>query len=351
MKRIIYCLIAAILVAGLVLGCAPSRAPAPSPSPAPAPAPTPAPTPAKPITLKAVTYLPKTIPFIKQYLHLFDRINERSKGELTIEYLGGPEVIGALEQASAVQKRVVDIAFFPPTFHKHLVPVAGGLIWTPRETPQQERQWGLYDFLQELHNKAGFFYLGPGCTQVMYLYTRKKIETPYDLAGQRIATAVLGVSMIKALGMSHYSIPGPEMYTSVQLGVVDGGLVSLSEMYTASLCEVAPYIIDHSFGHGFIISVINLDTWNSLPKHLRDLIMEVQLEREQKLMGEMLERDNEARKGLLAKGGKFIKFSASDAKWYSDTIYKTEWAAYTVDLVEKQRELLTRLEKLLAPYW
>lgn len=346
MKKAICSLGIAVMLAGLIAGCA---APAPAPTPAPAPAPTPSPKPAQPITLKAVTFMSRMVPNVKNHLKLFDRINERAKGELTIQYLGGPEAIGAREQPLAVKKGVVDIATVPASYYSDLVPVCDGIVWARQLSGQEERQQGVYNFFQELHSKAGFFYLGRQWMNEFEIQTTKKVDTPYDLVGQRVATTVFGIPLIKALGMSQQSIPDAEVYTALQLGVVHAVIEALITFQAEGLQEVAKYIIDHPFGQGGVYTIINLDTWNSLPKNLQDLIIKVQMEREGEFLGEWKELENKARQGILDKGAKFIKFPPADAKWYLDTIYKAEWGSLMTKLGAKYPELVTKTEELLSP--
>ena len=54
------------------------------------------------IVLKAVTAWPENIKDNAGLFALQDKVNEAGKGKVRIEYLGGPEVIGTMEQPSAL---------------------------------------------------------------------------------------------------------------------------------------------------------------------------------------------------------------------------------------------------------
>src|SRR3990170_3576917 len=115
MKKLFLVPLIIVLVVGLVLaGCAaPTPSPTPSPSPTPTPTPTPKPTPtptptptpqATAIVLRAVTFVPGNLYSASGIHTMVQKVKELSNGQLTIEYLGGPEVMPALLQAEAVRK-------------------------------------------------------------------------------------------------------------------------------------------------------------------------------------------------------------------------------------------------------
>ena len=61
--------------------------------------------------LKAVTSLPTTSFSNEPFWWVNEQINQRSNGELRIEFLGGPEAIPGPDQAVALKQGVVDYAF------------------------------------------------------------------------------------------------------------------------------------------------------------------------------------------------------------------------------------------------
>ena len=108
MKRFLLFSLTIIMVSSLVFaGCA-QPAPAPAPVPAPKPAPAPKPT---PIVLKAVTFLAVAAVACRPLKMFIDKVNEKSKGELVIQLVGGPEVVPGSEQPMAVKRGVVDMSF------------------------------------------------------------------------------------------------------------------------------------------------------------------------------------------------------------------------------------------------
>jgi len=279
---------------------------------------------------------------------LIDRINERAKGELTIELTGGPEVVPAAELAMTVKKGMIDMAFLPACFSASLVPGAE-TVGLSQLLPEEEIEVGAFDIWQEEHKKAGLYYLGRAWTTHgpgFYIFTREKVETPSDLVGQKIQSEVSLRAFLTEAGAISVSLPREEIYTALERGVIDGFFNPLDVVYGKGWNEVVEYCIDHPFMQPDDSTIISLDTWNRLPKHLRSLVIEVQRE----LLADVwpswcTEYVNEKRGLLVEAGMEFIKFSPADAKWYLDNIYRTEWERQlqvAPEVAPKLRELLSK---------
>ncbi len=88
--------------------------------------------------------------------------------------------------------------------------------------------------------------------------------------------------------------------------------------------------------------VMNLDKWNSIPDHLKKLLldsawnMEISSDRIWPTYSQMY------RKELFDTGGKFIKFSAADAEWFVKTANRVAWD----EIMEKCPQYGPKLKKL-----
>ena len=339
MKKISFLFMALILVTSLIIaGCA---APEPKPKPAPEPAP-------EPIVWEAVSLFPAGYEIGIPVQALADKVNTRSNGELRIDFLGGPEVIGMFDQASAVKAGVVEMAFIFTGAYSGLVPGSEAVAFS-RLTPDEEHETGFWDFMVGLHKEAGLFYLGSwnfsGSAPVLFIYTNVRVDRPQELAGQKMA----GVGMIadpfmKALGMAHTLMSYGDLYSAMEQGVVDGFWDSRTGPVGMGLTDVSKYFIDHGFYVDNTVFIVNLDSWNSLPQHLQDLVMESAEEvgREMPAMHkEVVDRDTQA---MLDAGVELIKFSPADAKWFTELAYEIAWD----DLTQKYPEIAAEAKALLT---
>ena len=91
--------------------------------------------------------------------------------------------------------------------------------------------------------------------------------------------------------------------------------------------------------------MINLDTWNGLPKHLQDLMQGIMLEMEPEAVAFFDEVNKEEERKILEAGMEFIEFSPADAKWYIDTAYRVVWENFeklSPEYASRLKELSSR---------
>src|SRR5262245_37241568 len=81
---------------------------------------------AQEVTLRAVTSFAEKTQFSKNFERFIDRVNETGKGQVQINYIGGPRAMPPFEVGNAVRTKVVDIANVTGAFYTNLMPEADG---------------------------------------------------------------------------------------------------------------------------------------------------------------------------------------------------------------------------------
>jgi len=335
----------------LVLGTLPLMAacaePAPEPVPEPTPTPVPAPTPA-PIELKMTTYLAPNQSAVVGAMLWSERVNQRANGELTIKILGGPEVVAGLEQGKAVQKGMIDIAAVPASYVRYDVVPAAHVLMFDRLTPAEERQpGGIYHVVQGWCQEAGLYdignFLGYGPDSLLYMFSNKKITKLDDLRGLKLGATSPPLEKWDWLDLAETTIPYPEVYTGLERGVINLLLTLMSSYQNMSLHEVAPFIINHPFFSGNGLTLVNLDTWNKVPKHLQDVMTETMIEVEKELPDKFSQMTHEALQKSLKGGATLVELPPDEAELFLDKVYEgsielamEEWP----DRVQSVRPLL-----------
>ncbi len=257
-----------------------------------------------------------------------DKLNEIGKGKVTVDFLGGPEVIPPSDLGMAVRKGVVDGGFAFSTNYPGLVQDGGTMVCS-RLTNEEERERGVWDLWRESHAKVGIYFLGrdrdhPGGYFLMWL--NKKVETPKDLAGMKIGTlGPLSAPFMEALGVAHSTIDFPDFFTAVETGVVDGYYLGESLPVALGLHEVTKYRLNHRVHRTDLVYLFNMDFWNKLPQDVKDLIEEARMyaevngtETAEKMLAGYRQKEKDA-------GVEFITFSPEDAKYYRDLAYTSYW--------------------------
>ena len=325
-------LVLAIVATSFVAACPAPTTPTTTP-PTTTPPTTAAPpttTPTKPIQLDLVLFLPTSLPLMQSYLELFaDEVNKQSGGELIINCVGGPEVIGGMDQAAAVQAGVIDMAEVPTAFYEGLVPV-GNTLMLSQFTPAEERARGAWDYLNEVHHQYGLHFLArgePSHGPVFWAVSTSPVEKLADFKGLRAgAISVYYMAFSEALGMSFSLITEwGEAYSAVERGVIDVYSQTPETCADMGLEDAVSYAISHPFYRTNAVTIINLDTWNSIPKHLQDLMLDVFIQSFEKTEMDAWEiRDAASRQKFVDAGVKIVEFSPDEAETYLETAYRVE---------------------------
>jgi len=283
----------------------------------------------------------------KPYGEFIDRVNERAKGELVIDYLGGPEVIPTFEQPEAIKSGVVDMIYTSPSFYSAAMPE--GRAWMLSEImPVEERARGFVDYVEKLHNDAmNLHYVGRAFwLSGRYIFTKERVEKPEDLAGLKARAMPTDQNFLKALGMVPVTVPTAEAYTSLERGVVNSYAGTFNDVESFKLYEVLKYGIDEPWCASSLIIIMNLDKWNTIPKHLQNLITDVSVEFDTYIPEAVGAREQKAKQNDIAGGMEMIKFSPEDAERYVKLFYDTEWEVIkgkvSPESYAKLRELLKK---------
>jgi TRAP-type C4-dicarboxylate transport system substrate-binding protein len=284
---------------------------------------------AKEIVLKWSAFLPKSHPESKSLqARFFDKVNERAKGELSIKWAGGPEVFSPRDLGIATSKGIVDISLCTVPFYQEVVPGVGAAKLI-KLSPMQERDMGIYDYMNEHHKKHGMFYIGrpnPTKATFFYLYLNKKVTKPEDFKGLRIGAAGSGRPMAQGLGASVVILKLSEYYTAMERNLVDGiNCVPLQAWVAWGCHEVTKYVIDHPYYQSTGMVIANLKSWNKMSKKLQDLVMNTMIEYEKMQYPLEIKITAGARQKMVDKGVEFYKLSPEVAKWYLDTTYDASW--------------------------
>jgi len=104
----------------------------------------------------------------------------------------------------------------------------------------------------------------------------RPIKTLEDMKGLRIRTMEnrLHIAFIQSLGASAVPIAWPEVYTSLQTGVVDGQMNPVADIIQHKIYEVQDYVTVSTGITGVIHYLVNDEWFCNLPEDLQKIILE-----------------------------------------------------------------------------
>jgi TRAP-type C4-dicarboxylate transport system substrate-binding protein len=303
---------------------------------------------AETITLKAVTAWPKTATDILAFSIFTDLIDQivakKAPGELKIQVVGGPEAVKTMDQVQAAQRGMVDMVFTTNAYYLSVLPEVDALKLSTL-TPMQERASGAWAYLNSLHEqKIGLRYHARlGLDLRFHLYSTKPVKSA-DLKGLNIRVSANQLQAIKALGANPIVIPPTEVYVALERHVVDGYCWPSVGIRDWGWDKVTKYVVDPGFFNVPNPVLINLKTWNNLPKKLQDILNEAAIEGEKKAVA-LFEDLAQKERPILKKGNiEVIDLPKAEKEKFLKTAYDEGWK----DILDKNPQAGPRLKELLT---
>lgn len=177
---------------------------------------------------RMVTTWPKNFPGMGMAPErIADRVRAMSNGRLDITVYGAGEVVPALETFEAVSSGTVQMGHGAAYYWRGSVPAAQFFTAVPFGLSAQEMNgWLMHGggmaLWEELYARYNLVPMVGGNTGVqMAGWFNKEINSLADLQGVKMRIPGLGGEVFEAAGGTAVNIPGGEIFTSLQTGVID----------------------------------------------------------------------------------------------------------------------------------
>ena len=206
-------------------------------------------------------------------------VEQYSDGEMTVSVAPSATLGDDAEMLTSVLAGVIEMSANSQGAYSQIIPEAGalGLPFLFNELPVawEVLDGPIGDELNALSQAQGFevvTWWDNGLRNVTH--TGMSIDSPADIEGMQIRTPPdeLRVAMFEALGAAPSPLAWSELPTALRNGVFDGQENPLTNIYSASLHEITPYISMTAHAYEGTPVVANLDWWNSLSDDQRDII-------------------------------------------------------------------------------
>ncbi|MGE0800624.1 MAG: TRAP transporter substrate-binding protein [Lautropia sp.] len=208
------------------------------------------------------------------------RIAAATNGRLEIQPFAAGAVVGVFETFDAVSAGVLDAHSSTPVYWAGKDPgfsVIGDLNFAYQATWQAEAWYyhrGGLDMLREAYAKYNVYPVGVSWWGLEALVSKKPLKTTEDFKGLKVRTPQgMFAEIISKLGASVVVVPGGEVYSALDKGVVDAADWGTESMnFRMGFFEVAKTSIrvNHSLPVQEI--AVNQAKWNALPADLKAIV-------------------------------------------------------------------------------
>ena len=262
---------------------------------------------------KLVTTWPKNFPGLGSGAENFARyVKEMSAGRLTVHVYGAGEIVPAFEVFDAVSQGVVDAGHGASYYWKGKIPASVFFTAIPFGfTAQEINAWVHYggglELWREAYAPANIVPFAGGNTGVqMAGWFNREINSADDLKGLKMRIPGLAGEVFAAAGGTAVRIPGSELYTSLQTGVIDATeWVGPYNDLALGLYEVARYYYYpgwHEPG-SMLELIVNKQSLEALPPDLQAIVTYAARAANQDMLDEFTARNNAALRELVDEHG------------------------------------------------
>lgn len=284
------------------------------------------------------------------YERLAEQTSEATNGKVKITVVPGGKLLASTDVAEGIPAGAADMGWLLTTFFPGQFPLSEAvtlpmlfedsyvasqvLLDLYERSPELQAELKNYKILQ--------LYTNP----INTIFTNEKIERVSDLKGMHIrATAGVATDIVAAWGGSPLLMGPEEIYQSVEKGVLDAMVFEWSGFDVYDLGEVTRYCVDVPVTCGVFMTVMNQESYDSLPEKYQAVIDEIWGAREVSLefAQSFIDNADAAReKGVNEYGMTVIELSDSAAAEFRDVAddYVEAWVEkMTTDAFDAQAYL------------
>lgn len=200
-------------------------------------------------------------------------VEKATNGEISF-VVSGPDTVATFEQFQPMQAGVFDVLFTHPSYHAGTTTLGMSIDATAAD-PASRREAGFFDFIADYYRtnlQVELVAAPPIGSDGFRIFLKMPIEGEPGLEGRKIRGTASHQSLVRALGGSPVNMPGGDVYTSLQRGVIDGAIWTTTGVVEFKLNEVAEYYSEPAFGQVGALIFFNGATWASLDDAQREAI-------------------------------------------------------------------------------
>lgn len=240
-------------------------------------------------------------------------VEERTNGEIKFDIYPFMQLGGEQDITEGVAMGIIDAGLTTNAFSVNLAPELGVLDFPYLFKSKADA----YAVLDSEIGKELMTKLEPAnikCLAFMEngyrnLNTVKPIRTPEDLKGEKLRTMITPIHLaaFNTAGANATPIAGPELFTSIQQGVVIGHENPFRSIYDYKYYEIAPYITKTEHFYTTTNLLINLDLWNSFSSDIQAIMQQAATEATEYQRQACIELEEEVKKKMRDLGVTIIE--------------------------------------------
>ncbi len=291
---------------------------------------------------------------VTRFLEQFAKwVKEDTGGRIEISIMPADSVVKYTETLDAVGANIIQMESTDPSYFAGKDPafsLIGNMVgaWSdPSQLFDMMENGGGFEIFDKLLNQYNVKLVGVACTGVEAFVSKKPIRSVADLKGIKLrAPQGMVNNVFAAVGATPVNLPGSEVYTSLEKGVIDASDYTVFATNQAQgMNDIARYPIYPGFHSMPTMQLtLNLDVWKSLPADLQKILMDDVKRFRDYMVAEHHKLDIAAVKEAKAKGIEVISWPESEVAKFR-AVAKTQWPKWSNSPIAKE------WADAVAKYW
>lgn len=235
------------------------------------------------VDLRVNTFIPTKHHYVTDGWEPFiEEVKEKTDGQVNFS-VAGQETLGpATDSLTLLKSGVAGAAESTAGYHSANLPmsqISGAFGWETGVLASQAA-WEMCNsepWVSEF-KKAGVVPIGCSGTPPYELFTSgEPIESvPEDFENLKVRTVGIQSDIMTNLGAAPQTIPSPELYQSLDRGVIDAYLLPRVGVFPLGLEPLNKYVTEgmNAFSSGFAFQMISQETWDKFTDETKEIIIE-----------------------------------------------------------------------------
>jgi len=209
-------------------------------------------------------------------------VEEAAKGKVKVDVFYSQTLVKGIDTWNALKSGVADMGWCIHGYWADMTPLAEVIILPslPFRTGEKgsEVLWRLYEKFPDIQKQFKDVHVLHFWTSHPYflITSKKQVKKVEDMKGLKIrVTGGPQFEQMKTLGAVPVLIPMPDVYQSLDKGVVDGMAAPWEAILSFRLYEIVKYYTIVPLCATYHSVSMNIQKWNSLPKDVQGAMMSV----------------------------------------------------------------------------
>lgn len=287
-------------------------------------------------------------------VRLKDTLEERSDGRLKLQLFEAGSLFKAQETFNAVSRGILEMGTISPSYASDKMTLAGiasGLPFAFRnvwEAAYFHQALGFEEMLREEAAKHNVYW----ATDKVYpteMVVKKPINSLDDFKSLKIRSSGALQKFLTEAGAAASYIPGGELYTALDSGIVDGAHWGASQgAASMALYEVAKYHVQPALNiAGTDVVIVSQRALDKLPEDLQQLVKDVLQEQFWYRTNEYLYQERIALAKAIAEDGVEVNTLPEDVQNHLTQVGMAMWDE-EAKRSDKAKEALDKLKSFLS---